>query len=107
MNYVCFSDVIEFDATFKTNEYRMPYVVFVGVKHHYNNIFFRCALILYQSEKGYVWLLERFLGCMRRKTPGAIIAYGNKAMRLAIWRVFPNAKQHLCSWHLQGNCKGI
>ncbi len=42
---------------------------------------------------------------MGGKVLGAVITDVDKAMRLAIKRVFSDAKHHLYSWHLPGNGK--
>lgn len=40
---------------------------------------------------------------MHNKTPKSIVPDGDGAMRVAIKLVFPDARHHLCAWHLHKN----
>ena len=40
LNYACFGDVVAFDTTYKTNVYKKPLVILVGVNHHRQTIVF-------------------------------------------------------------------
>ena len=44
MDYSCFGDVLVFDSTYKTKTYKMPFIIFVGINHHYSTTVFECAL---------------------------------------------------------------
>nr|GEZ79471.1 protein FAR1-related sequence 5-like [Tanacetum cinerariifolium] len=39
-NYIAFGDVVSFDATYRTNRYRMIFVPFIGIDHHQKSIKF-------------------------------------------------------------------
>ncbi|OMO51030.1 hypothetical protein CCACVL1_30059 [Corchorus capsularis] len=45
MAYKHFGDVIAFDPTYLTNKYRMSFVPFAGVNHHFQSVLFGCALL--------------------------------------------------------------
>ncbi|XP_058777601.1 protein FAR1-RELATED SEQUENCE 5-like [Vicia villosa] len=102
-NYELFGDVLAFDATYKKNKYRCPFVVFSGVNHHNQTIIFATAIVSNEVEGTYVWLLEQFLVAMKGKTPLSVITDGDVAMRNAIRKVFPNSYHRLCAWHLLRN----
>lgn len=38
-----FCDVLVFDATYKTNKFRMPFALFTGVKHYFQSRLFEGA----------------------------------------------------------------
>lgn len=59
-----FGDVVCFDATFRKNQYKMSFIIFIGVNNHHFTMVFGCALITDQTEDSFVWLLEQFLECM-------------------------------------------
>ena len=40
-----FGDVVSFDTTYLTNKYDMPFIPFVGVKHHRQSILLGCGLL--------------------------------------------------------------
>ncbi|RVW17997.1 Protein FAR1-related sequence 5 [Vitis vinifera] len=46
MDYACFGDVLAFDTTYRTNAYKKPLVVLVGVNHHHQTVVFGCALLI-------------------------------------------------------------
>ena len=61
MDYACFGNVLAFDTTYKTNAYKKPLVVLVGVNHHHQTVVFGCALLMDESIATYEWVLETFL----------------------------------------------
>ena len=61
MDYACFGDVLAFDTTYRTNAYKKPLVVLVGVNHHHQTVVFGCALLMDESIATYEWVLETFL----------------------------------------------
>ncbi|XP_057418834.1 protein FAR1-RELATED SEQUENCE 5-like [Lotus japonicus] len=87
----------------KKNKYRRPLVIFSCVNHHNQTTVVGDAVIGNEKEETYVWLLEQLLEAMDKKSPTAVITDGDKAMRNAIRRVFPNASHRLCAWHLMCN----
>ncbi|XP_059591593.1 protein FAR1-RELATED SEQUENCE 5-like [Vitis vinifera] len=103
MDYVCFRDVLAFDTTYRTNAYKKPLVVLVGVNHHHQTVVFCCALLIDESVWTYEWVLETFLDAMMNKKPISVVTDGDKAMRKAIKKVLPDTCHRLCSWHLQLN----
>ncbi|KAL6329221.1 hypothetical protein AAG906_014831 [Vitis piasezkii] len=103
MDYACFGDVLAFDTTYRTNAYKKPLVVLVGVNHHHQTVVFGCALLIDESVGTYEWVLETFLDAMMNKKPIYVVTDGDKAMRKAIKKVLPDTCHRLCSWHLQRN----
>ncbi|RYQ84144.1 hypothetical protein Ahy_B10g103081 [Arachis hypogaea] len=81
----------------------MPVIVFSGVNHHNQTCVFDAAIVSSETQAAYVWVLGRFLECMRGKAPKAVIADGDRSMQLAIQEVFPEAHHRLCAWHLLKN----
>jgi hypothetical protein len=55
--YQYFGDVT-FDATYLTNCYKMHFVHFTGVNHHYQSVKFGCALLVNEMAEPYTWLLK-------------------------------------------------
>ncbi|XP_042962573.1 protein FAR1-RELATED SEQUENCE 5-like [Carya illinoinensis] len=98
--YQSFGDVITFDTTYLTNAYKMPFAPFVGVNHHGQSILFGCGLISNEDAQTFEWLFESWLKCMNDQPPNAIITDQDKAMQLAIARVFPSSRHRFCLWHI-------
>ncbi|KAG6667028.1 hypothetical protein CIPAW_01G072300 [Carya illinoinensis] len=98
--YQSFGDVITFDTTYLTNAYKMPFVSFVGVNHHGQLILLGCGLISSEDTQTFEWFFESWLKCMNNQAPNAIIADQNKAIQLAIVRVFPNSRYRFCLSHI-------
>ncbi|RVW31137.1 Protein FAR1-related sequence 5 [Vitis vinifera] len=103
MDYVYFRDVLAFDTMYRTNAYKKPLVVLVGVNHHHPTVVFGSALLIDESVGTYEWVLETFLIAMMNRKPISVVTDGDKAMRKAIKKVLPHACHRLCSWHLQRN----
>ncbi|KAE8710535.1 hypothetical protein F3Y22_tig00110321pilonHSYRG00342 [Hibiscus syriacus] len=80
-DYICFSDVIAFDTTYKDNLYGRSIMPIVDVNHHHNTIVFATAIIVDETSQSF------------------------EAMQRAIKSVIPNAKHKLCSWHLSRNAQ--
>ncbi|XP_042959355.1 protein FAR1-RELATED SEQUENCE 5-like [Carya illinoinensis] len=98
--YESFGDVITFDTTYLTNAYKMPFAPFVGVNHHGQSILFGCGLISNEDANTFEWLFESWLKCMNDQPPNAIITDQDKAMKIAISRVFPTSRHRFCLWHI-------
>ena len=100
MAYQYFGDVVTFDATYQTNRYKMPFVPFTEVNHHYQSVMFGCALLVNETIESYTWLLKTWLNAMPRNPPYTIITDDDKAMAKAILDVLPNATHRLYMWNL-------
>nr|KAJ0212430.1 hypothetical protein LSAT_V11C400221880 [Lactuca sativa] len=59
--YAEFGDVISFDATFRTNKYRMVFVPFTAIDHHKKSVTVGSGLLSNESIESYSWLLKAFL----------------------------------------------
>ncbi|XP_030970242.1 protein FAR1-RELATED SEQUENCE 5-like [Quercus lobata] len=103
LDYECFGDVLAFDTTYKTNVYKKPLVILVGVNHHWQTTLFGCAVLVDEIIESYIWVLQNFLVAMNKKTPISIVTNGDKAMSAAIKSVFPESRHRLCVWHLDRN----
>ncbi len=104
-DYAIFGDTIAFDATYRTNAYRKPFVVIIGINHHQRTTVFGFALLSGETEHTYTWLLETYLHAMDGKHPVTVLTDGDKAMRNAIEKTFPQATHRLCCWHLERNAQ--
>jgi hypothetical protein len=56
--YQYFGDVVTFDATYLTNCYKMPFVLFIRVNHHHQPVMFGYALLINETAESYIWLLK-------------------------------------------------
>ncbi|KAI8552373.1 hypothetical protein RHMOL_Rhmol06G0261700 [Rhododendron molle] len=102
-DYDCFGDVVIFDTTYRTNKYNMICAPFVGVNHHWKNIYFGCAFLQDETTSTFVWLFETFLEAMGSKAPKTIFTDQDHAMANAVKQVFPNTCHRLCTWHISKN----
>ena len=103
LDYECFGDVVAFDTTYKTNVYKKPLVILVGVNHHRQTIVFGFGLLVDETVDTYTWVLQNMLVAMNNKTPISVVTDGDKAMSKAIKTVFPKSRHRLCVWHLERN----
>ncbi|KAG7991032.1 hypothetical protein I3843_02G055200 [Carya illinoinensis] len=98
--YQYFGDVVTFDATYLTNIYKMPFVLFSGINHHHQKIMFGCALLVNKIAESYIWLLRTWQEVMLGRAPSTIITDDDKAMAKTIGVVLPNTTHRLCLWHI-------
>ncbi|XP_066375220.1 protein FAR1-RELATED SEQUENCE 5-like [Miscanthus floridulus] len=101
MDYRAFGDVVVFDGTYKTNQYNLTLVPFVGVNHHKSTVLFACGILSHEDTESYVWLLRSFYDAMIQKHPVSMITDGDHAMQKAISIVWPNSSHKLCVWHIE------
>nr|XP_027062764.1 protein FAR1-RELATED SEQUENCE 5-like [Coffea arabica] len=102
-DYRYFGDVLVFDSTYSTNQYRFPLVVLCGVNNHYSTRIFACTFIVHEGDKGYNWVISTFLEAMHGRKPIAVVIDGDKSMRKCIKNLMLTAKHRLCSFHLEMN----
>ncbi|KAJ0956638.1 putative transcription factor FAR family [Helianthus annuus] len=98
-NYAEFGDVISFDATFKTNKYKMVFVPFTGIDNHCRNVTLGAGLLASESIESYKWLLQSFLNSFG-KQPNVVVTDQDPAMKQAIEAVFDKSRHRLCMWHI-------
>ncbi|XP_022023583.1 protein FAR1-RELATED SEQUENCE 5-like [Helianthus annuus] len=98
-NYLVFGDVISFDATFKTNKYKMVFVPFTGIDNHFHNVNLGAGLIAKETTESYVWLLTCFLNAFGHQ-PKVVVTDQDAAMKAAIETVFTDSRHRLCMWHI-------
>ncbi|KAL0002614.1 hypothetical protein SO802_016395 [Lithocarpus litseifolius] len=103
LDYECFGDVQAFDTTYKTNIYKKPLVILVGVNHHRQTTVFGCAVLVDETVETYISVLQNLLVAMNKKTPISVMTDGDKPMSATIRSVFPESRHRLCVWHLDRN----
>ncbi|XP_028070411.1 protein FAR1-RELATED SEQUENCE 5-like [Camellia sinensis] len=102
-DYAKFGDVLIFDLTYRTNAYKKPFVMLAGVTNHFRTTIFACVLLANETIDTYTWVLETFMEAIGNKAPVSVLTDGDKAMREAVRRVFPDARHRLCNWHIGKN----
>lgn len=99
-----FPHVLMIDATYKTNMYRLPFVQIIGVTSTLRSFSIAHAFLTKEREENYTWMLERMKemlkGCFE---PRVIITDRELALVNACEKVFPQALQSLCRWHISEN----
>ncbi|XP_071709154.1 protein FAR1-RELATED SEQUENCE 5-like [Rutidosis leptorrhynchoides] len=60
-NYQEFGDIVSFDATYKTNKYKIVFVPLTGIDNHKKLVFFGAALLTGESIESFNWFLDCFL----------------------------------------------
>ncbi|XP_035843909.1 uncharacterized protein LOC118479400 [Helianthus annuus] len=99
LNYKAFGDVLAFDATYSTNRYKMVFVPFTGVDHHFQCVTFGAGLISTESIESYVWLLKAFLKAHGTQ-PTLVLSDQDPSMLQAVPMVFTESRHRLCMWHI-------
>ncbi|XP_076885700.1 protein FAR1-RELATED SEQUENCE 5-like [Bidens hawaiensis] len=60
-NYLAFGDIISFNATFKTNKYKMVFVPFTAIDNHCHSVTVGAGLLASETIESYTWLLQMLL----------------------------------------------
>ncbi|GJY71902.1 protein FAR1-related sequence 5 [Tanacetum coccineum] len=98
-NYREFGDVVSFDATFKTNKYKMVFVSFTTIDNHKKCVTVAAGFLKNETTKSYIWLLKAFMKTFG-KAPSIVVTDQDGAMRNAIEAEFGGSKHRLCMWHI-------
>ncbi|KAJ4956733.1 hypothetical protein NE237_013516 [Protea cynaroides] len=101
--YKQFGDVVVFDTSYQTDNCRFPLASFTGVNHHRQSTVFGCGLLADETVESYVWLFETWLKAMSDQQPTSMITYQDKAIKMAIEKVFPGVRYRFCMWHVAKN----
>ncbi|XP_076899955.1 protein FAR1-RELATED SEQUENCE 5-like [Bidens hawaiensis] len=97
-NYLAFGDIISFDATFKTNKYKMVFVPFTAIDNHCHSVTVCAGLLASETIESYTWLLQMLLKSFGQAPK--VVTDQDPAMKQAIAAMFPNTRHRLCMWHI-------
>ncbi|GJW17281.1 ankyrin repeat-containing domain-containing LTR copia-type protein [Tanacetum coccineum] len=81
-NYKEFCDIVSFDATYKTNKYKMVFVSFTAIDNHRRSVTVGSVLLKKETVEAYGWLLRAFKKAFVR-APNIFVIDKMGAMRLA------------------------
>jgi len=99
-NYELYHDTVFMDATYATNPYRMPLVVFSGVNNEGKNCILGFALVKRETMETYAWLLTHLKSFANDEGPQVLLTDFDPSMAGAIERVLPKTTHLLCQWHM-------
>lgn len=97
-----YSDIWEGDATYKTNRFGMPLVLFTGCDNNGITVLLGGALVCDESLESYVWVLNA-LKAAANVHPDVLMTDGDINFARAIEEVFPTTVHVLCRWHISQN----
>ncbi|KAF7824855.1 protein FAR-RED IMPAIRED RESPONSE 1-like isoform X1 [Senna tora] len=100
LDYRHFGDVILLDTTHIKNEYKLPFVPFIGVNHHFQFLLLGCAIVSDESKSTYMWLMQVWLRAMGGQGPKVILTDQEKALKEAVAEVLPGSRHCFCLWHI-------
>ncbi|XP_071695840.1 protein FAR1-RELATED SEQUENCE 5-like [Rutidosis leptorrhynchoides] len=98
-NYSAFGDVVSFDATYRSNKYKMVFIPFTGIDNHTKCVTFGAGMLSKENEYSYTWLLKCFKKAFP-KEPTIVMTDQDPAMKKAVEEVFKTARHRLCMWHI-------
>ncbi|XP_057770834.1 protein FAR1-RELATED SEQUENCE 5-like [Salvia miltiorrhiza] len=98
-NFKLYGDAVSYDATYRTNKYKLIFTPFTGRDNHGRCITFGAALISNEDVESYSWVFSKFVESMGAH-PLILITDQDPAMRKAIENVLPNTSHRLCMWHI-------
>lgn len=103
--YQAYPEVPLLDCTYKTNKFKMPLLNVVGFTGLNTTFYVAFAFLRGEKEEDYNWALQK-LRLHMPAVPRVIITDCELALINTIDRIFPEAKNLLCQWHIQKNILG-
>ena len=100
LDYRHFSDVVLFDTTHIKNEYKLPFIPFIGVNHHFQFQLLGLALVSDESKSTYMWLMQAWFRAMGEHAPKVILTDQDNALKEAVAEVLPDSCHCFCLWHM-------
>jgi len=82
--YADYGECVNFDTTYMTNRYNLPFAPFVGITGHGQSCLFGCTILHDETVETFKWVFETFLEAMGGKHPKTIITDWDKAMKSVI-----------------------
>ncbi|XP_027184019.1 protein FAR-RED IMPAIRED RESPONSE 1-like [Coffea eugenioides] len=96
-DYRSFGDVLVFNSTYNTNQYKFLSIVLCGVNNHYSTCIFACAFIVREGDEGYDWIISTFLEAMHGRKSIAVVTDGDKSIRKYIKKLMPTTKHNFAA----------
>ncbi|XP_078439877.1 protein FAR1-RELATED SEQUENCE 11-like [Wolffia australiana] len=100
--YVQFNDVLEIDATYNTNRFGMPLVLFTMIDNHGLTILTASCLLSNEQFDSYSWALQQFRS-YTNLDPIVLFADGDMELARAIKDIWPTTVHLLCRFHISQN----
>lgn len=102
-----FPQVLMIDSTYKTNQYRMPFIQMVGVTSTLKSFCVAHAFVMSEIKDVYRWVLKKLDDKLDgdELKPRVIVTDRDLALVGACKTVFPHATKLLCRWHIFENIK--
>ncbi|KAI8565765.1 hypothetical protein RHMOL_Rhmol03G0286900 [Rhododendron molle] len=111
---VNFPSVLVIDATYKTNEYRLPLLEVVGITSTMCTYSLMFAHLTNERVENLTWALSTLKKWMLGKgalLPSVFVTDRDLALLSAIEACFPSARHILCIWHINQciikHCRGV
>ncbi|XP_058217409.1 protein FAR1-RELATED SEQUENCE 5-like [Rhododendron vialii] len=112
--FVNFPSVLVIDATYKTNEYRLPLLEVVGITSTMCTYSLMFAHLTNERIENLTWALSTLKKWMLGRgalLPSVFVTDRDLALLSAIEACFPSARHILCIWHINQciikHCRGI
>lgn len=92
------------DATYKTNQFRMPLVQVCGITNANKTLVLCQAFMRYERQGKYKWLLNQMnKHCFSSHVPVSISTDRELALSNALKTELPEVLHILCRWHISKN----
>jgi len=100
--YGRFHDVVELDATYRTNRFGMPLVLVTGIDNNGVTTLVSGCLLSDETRESYLWFL-RELHSILKVPPGVVFTDGDNEIARAISETWPETVHLLCRFHIAQN----
>ena len=104
-NYSNYHDIVLIDATYLTNKYRIPLIIFSGIAPDGTNIVFGIAFVNDETLQTYNWVLKQFFESHNEKFPNVMVSGQDLSICSAVDKYQNHFSHFICQWHLIRNLK--
>ena len=102
--YRAYPEVLLLDCTYKTNKFKMPLLVIIGLTGLNTSFYVAFVFLRSEQERDYYWALQQLKISLDNSTqPRVIVTNRDLALMNAISTSFPDTAHLLCQWHIQKN----
>jgi len=98
-HFKCYGDVVIVDATYRTNKYKLPIILFSGFTHKGRNCLFGFGIVNDESEETYSWIFKEFFRAHNSQC-SIIVTDHDLAMESVIDKNYQSITHLLCLWHI-------
>jgi len=103
-SFLTYGDILLVNATYRTNKYKLPLVIFSGFTYKGRNCIFDIGIVNDEKETTYNWLFGQFR-LIHKVLPQIVGSDHDLAIASLMANAYKGIICLLCLWHIEQNLK--